>query len=66
MQNYYLKKAIKKEQRQDVKAYLNTISLTERNKLISRFYADENFCIFGTEAEFERYVHHMIFGGYYL
>lgn len=66
MQNSKLKELIKREQRQDVKAYLNTISLAEKNRLISRFYEDENFCILGTEAEFEKYVHHMILGGYYL
>ena len=66
MQNYYLKKAIQKEQHQNVQTYLSGISLSERNKLISRFYENENFCILGTEAEFERYVHHMILGGYYL
>lgn len=66
MQNSKLKELIKREQRQDVQAYLSSISLTERDKLISRFFEDENFCILGTEAEFERYVHHMILGGYYL
>ena len=66
MQNSKLKELIKREQRQDVQAYLSSINLTERDKLISRFFEDENFCILGTEAEFERYVHHMILGGYYL